>query len=137
MGPSKEELFASFPDNVPTAPLVTVSLDKLVSGDEQEKERLFDASKSLGFSYLDLQHCTDGETLLKGSDDMFDLNEKFCDLPIGEKRKYDFAVKGLYFGYKGMGAEVIDGKGTKDRNEIYNVTYILALTCKPLICADI
>ncbi|KAK7182266.1 hypothetical protein DPSP01_006983 [Paraphaeosphaeria sporulosa] len=122
MIPSNEELFASFPADVPTAPLVTISLKKIVSDDVHERERLFEASKSLGFFYLDLRECTDGESLLKGSDKMFDLNEKFYHLPIDEKRKYDFAAKGMYFGYKGIGAEVIDGKGTKDKNEIYNIS---------------
>ncbi|KAJ4358710.1 uncharacterized protein N0V89_003294 [Didymosphaeria variabile] len=122
MAPTREELFTSFPDDVATAPLVTISLRKLDSDDAQEKERLFEASKSLGFFYLDMRDCAHGEALLKGSDDMFDLNEKFYDLPLEEKTKYDFAAKGMYFGYKGMGAEVIDGKGTKDKNEIYNIS---------------
>jgi isopenicillin N synthase-like dioxygenase len=123
MAPTKDELFASFPSDVPTAPLVTISLKKLVSGDKQEKDRLFEASKSLGFFYLDLREYVDGEALLGGLDEMFDLNEKFYQLPLKEKIKYDFAAKGMYFGYKGMGAEVIDGKGTKDKNEIYNVRF--------------
>jgi isopenicillin N synthase-like dioxygenase len=129
MAPTKEELFASFPTDVPTAPLVTISLKNLVSDDGQEKKRLFEASKSLGFFYLDLRECADGEALLGGSDEIFDLNERFYSLPIEEKNKYDFAAQGLYFGYKGMGAEVIDGKGTKDKNEIYNVRLTRRILC--------
>lgn len=116
-----EEYFASFPDDVPTAPLVTISLEKLVLDDSTEKQRLFGASKELGFFYLDLRGCQEGEALLGQSDKMFDLMEEFYSLPLEEKLKYDFAAAGSYFGYKGMGAEVIDGKGTRDSNEIYNV----------------
>lgn len=121
MSISAEELFTSFPDDVPTAPLVTISLAKLISNHVQESQRLFEASKSLGFFYLDLRECNDGEALLTGSNDMFNLNERFYKLPLEEKIKYDFAAEGKYFGYKGMGAEVMDGKGTRDKNEIYNV----------------
>ncbi|KAF2679915.1 Clavaminate synthase-like protein [Lentithecium fluviatile CBS 122367] len=116
------DLFSSFPNDVPKAPLVTISLHKLVTNDDEEKNRLFEASKLLGFFYLDMGGCEDGETLLRGSDEMFDLMERFYDLPLEEKRKYDFAAQGSYFGYKGMGAEVIDEKGTRDKNEIYNIS---------------
>lgn len=116
-------LFSSFPNHVPTAPLVTISLKKLVDRDAEEQERLFNASKSLGFFYLDMTECEDGESLLDESSTMFDLMENFYELPVKEKLKYDFAAEGSYFGYKGLGAEVIDGKGTKDKNEIYNVLF--------------
>ena len=53
---------------------------------------------------------------------MFDLMNEFFSLAIEEKAKYDFAAKKSYFGYKGIGKEVVDGKGTRDKNEIYNVT---------------
>ncbi|KAF2877080.1 hypothetical protein BDV95DRAFT_625136 [Massariosphaeria phaeospora] len=114
--------FDSFPDDVPTAPLVTLSLNKLVAEDAEEKARFFEASKSLGFFYLDMRGCAEGEELLDGANDMFDLMEEFYGLPVEEKLKYDFAAQGSYFGYKGIGAEVIDGKGTKDKNEIYNIS---------------
>lgn len=127
MSSAHENLFTSFPDDVPTAPLVTISLAKLIAGDEREDERLFEASRSLGFFYLNMQGCSEGESLLKGSNDMFDLNESFYSLPLQERAKYDFAAEGMYFGYKGMGAEVIDGKGTKDKNEIYNVRVSLQI----------
>jgi isopenicillin N synthase-like dioxygenase len=120
------QLFSSFPDDVPTAPLVTISLRKLLSHDGAENERLFEASKSLGFFYLNMTGCEEGEALLNGSSTMFDLMEELYELPLEEKLKYDFAAAGSYFGYKGMGAEVIDGKGTKDKNEIYNVPFPLS-----------
>jgi isopenicillin N synthase-like dioxygenase len=121
MTPHTPDLFSSFPDDVPTAPLVTISLQALLNDDDAEHNRLFEASKSLGFFYLDLKGCTDGETLLRRSDEMFELMQRFYALPLEGKLKYDFAASGSYFGYKGVGAEVIDGAGTRDKNEIYNV----------------
>jgi isopenicillin N synthase-like dioxygenase len=131
MSSHNSDLFSSFPDDVPTAPLVTINLQRLLNNDNEEHGRLFEASKSLGFFYLELSGCEAGETLLYGSDDMFNLIERFYAIPLEEKRKYDFAAEGSYFGYKGMGAEVIDGKGTRDRNEIYNVSYLFLHTPKP------
>jgi isopenicillin N synthase-like dioxygenase len=110
-----------FPDNVPTAPLVTLSLKKLIAGDNAEHAQLFSAAKSLGFFYLDMRNCAEGERLLREADSMFTLMKQFFALPLEEKMKYDFAAQQSYFGYKGIGKEVVDGKGTKDRNEIYNV----------------
>ena len=111
-----------FPDDVPTAPLVTVSLSKLLSGDPTERNRFYDASKALGFFYLDLRGCAEGEALLHNADSMFLTAEHFFDLPVDIKQQYNFAAQGSYFGYKGMGGEVIDGAGNKDRNEIYNIS---------------
>jgi isopenicillin N synthase-like dioxygenase len=112
-----------FPDDVSTAPLVTISLRKLVEDISGiEHERLFSAAKSLGFFYLDVQGTPEGKHLLRQADDLFDLMNEFFSLSIEEKAKYDFAAKKSYFGYKGIGKEVVDGKGTRDKNEIYNVT---------------
>jgi len=115
-----------FPDDVPIAPLVTISLRKLTeSPSTVEHDRLFSAAKGLGFFYLDVQDTPEGTKLLNQADDMFDLMDKFFSLPVEEKAKYDFAAKKSYFGYKGIGKEVVDGKGTRDKNEIYNVTQSL------------
>ncbi|KAF2650473.1 Clavaminate synthase-like protein [Lophiostoma macrostomum CBS 122681] len=46
----------------------------------------------------------------------------FFNLPIDEKTKYDFADQGSYFGYKGYGKGIVDKKGTRDRNEFYNIS---------------
>lgn len=139
MASPADDIFASFPDNVPTAPLVTIRLKNLIDQDVHEKGRLFEASKSLGFFYLDMRGCEEGEALLDGSNTMFDLIEKFYNLPVEEKLKYDFAAEGSYFGYKGLGAEVIDGKGTRDKNEIYNVPtpHILTSLITALTSIDI
>ncbi|WPH05103.1 Hypothetical protein R9X50_00800400 [Acrodontium crateriforme] len=129
----------AFPENVPTAPLLRLSLKTLLAGDAGEEERLWKASRELGFFYLDLRGAggpgsedlgevevkdggVDGDGLLKDADMLFKLGEQLFALPTEEKQKYDFKDQGSYFGYKGLGAGVLDAKGTKDRNEFYNVS---------------
>ena len=108
-----------FPDDVPQAPLLRLSLHKLLGRDRAEVERFNRICEDLGFFYLDLQG--DGDSLLCDADKLFDVNEAFCDLPLEEKMKYDFSANKSYFGYKQQGAAVVDRKGTLDRNEFYNV----------------
>jgi len=110
-----------FPDDVPIAPLTTLHLHKLIAGDADEHARLYDASKALGFFYLDMRGCAEGDALLNSAERLFDVSRDVFSLPLEEKNKYNFAKEGKYYGYKAMGAEVIDGKGTLDRNEIYSM----------------
>lgn len=111
-----------FPDDVPTAPLLRISLSKILQRDKIELERFNRACEDLGFFYLDLTG--PGNVLLRDADKLFDIGEELFDLPLEEKAKYDFSAKKSYFGYKAQGAAVVDKKGNVDRNEFYNV-------CKP------
>lgn len=124
--PSRDALhdLPSFPDNVPTAPLLRISLHKLLQQDLEEQERCWKACCDLGFFYLDLRasgHTIDGNALLQDADSLFEVMKSFFDLHVQEKVEYDFKDQGSYFGYKGYGEGIIDAKGTKDRNEFYNV----------------
>jgi isopenicillin N synthase-like dioxygenase len=115
-----------FPDNVPTAPLLRISLEKLLQHDSAEEERCWKACCDLGFFYLDLrtsgsQRSIDGEALLENANQLFQVMTDFYDLDVQEKVKYDFKEQGSYFGYKGYGEGFIDKQGTRDRNEFYNV----------------
>ena len=101
--------------------LVTLPLSKPIEHNHKEQARLYEASKSLGFFYLDLRGCREGEALLQDADGLFEVNKAFFDLPTEVKQQFDFASQGSHFGYKGIGVEVTDGKGTKYRNEVYNV----------------
>lgn len=115
-----------FPDTVPTAPLLRISLEKLLEHDLEEEERCWKACCDLGFFYLDLRTSdtskeVSGEALLKVADNLFEVMKEFFNLDVEEKVKYDFADQGSYFGYKGYGAGIVDKIGTRDRNEFYNV----------------
>ncbi|KAK5947565.1 hypothetical protein PMZ80_001718 [Knufia obscura] len=109
-----------FPDDVPTAPLLALSLAKLQNNDPEEINRLIRACEDLGFFYLDLQGPGDG--ILDDADKLFKVGEELYDLPLEEKQKYDFMHKNSYFGYKGFGANVVDKTGRTDRNEFYNIS---------------
>lgn len=108
-----------FPDDVPTAPLLKLSLSKLQQHDPEEIARLTRACEDLGFFYLDLRGT--GDDVLEEASKLFDIAEDLYDLSLEEKQKYDFMSKGSYFGYKGYGANVVDRTGRTDRNEFYNV----------------
>ncbi|KAF2014612.1 Clavaminate synthase-like protein [Aaosphaeria arxii CBS 175.79] len=130
-----------FPDDVPTAPLLRISLDKLLDHDPEEEERCWQACCDLGFFYLDLRASNGadsvgditenkssedgnhpGEALLRDADQLFQVMNGFFDLDVKEKVKYDFADQGSYFGYKGYGEGIVDKEGTRDRNEFYNIS---------------
>ncbi|KAJ4290509.1 hypothetical protein N0V90_010726 [Kalmusia sp. IMI 367209] len=112
-----------FPDNVPTAPLLRISLSKLLHHDAEEKERCWDACCQLGFFYLDLGEENGGDVaVLQYVEHLFKVMKSFFELEVGEKAKYDFADQGSYFGYKGYGKGIVDSKGTRDQNEFYNIS---------------
>jgi isopenicillin N synthase-like dioxygenase len=117
-----------FPSTVPTAPLLRISLAKLLTHDPEEEGQLWNACCDLGFFYLDLRtreranlNCganghvngvirtsngsndqggtkIDGDSLLDDADALFEVAEEFFELPVDEKAKYDFADQGSYFG---------------------------------------
>ncbi|MCJ1286104.1 hypothetical protein MMC26_005447 [Xylographa opegraphella] len=112
-----------FPNDVPCAPLLKLSFKKLLDGDVEESKRLFEASKQLGFFYLDLRDSHEGDSILDDVDRLFKVGEQLFNLDVEEKQKYDFSGEKSYFGYKGYGKAIIDKEGTLDRNEFYNVSF--------------
>ena len=62
-------LLPPFPSHLPTAPLVSISLSKLEAGDEAESKAFYEASKNLGFFYLQLSEDSElGQSLIKGAE---------------------------------------------------------------------
>ena len=88
---------APFPEDIPAAPLLRLSLSKLRK-DPAESERLFSASKELGFFYLDLSGDEEGEALLDDADNLFQFGPKLYDLGREELLKYDYKAQGSYTG---------------------------------------
>ncbi|OQD81453.1 hypothetical protein PENANT_c027G06759 [Penicillium antarcticum] len=111
-----------FPDDIATAPLLRLSLGKLIAGDPSEYANLFQASSDIGFFYLDLSDSEQGSSLLGDADTLFKLGERLFELSLDEKKKYDFSRQNSYFGYKAQGVAVVDKQGNLDRNEFYNVS---------------
>ncbi|KAJ5648660.1 hypothetical protein N7490_005032 [Penicillium lividum] len=110
-----------FPTDIPTAPLLRLSLGKLLAGNIREINRLFTASVDIGFFYLDFQDCQLGGSVLEDADKLFGVGKELFELSLEEKKKYDFSEHNSYFGYKGQGAAYVDKEGNLDRNEFYNV----------------
>lgn len=110
----------AFPEFVPTAPLLRLSLSKLQNGDRGELTRFFQTCEDLGFFYLDLEGSA--EDLLADADALFDVGKDLFDLDLTEKVAFDFSSQNSYFGYKGQGAAIVNAKGDVDRNEFYNVS---------------
>src|SRR5690349_17525552 len=79
----------AFPDNVPTAPLLRLSLVKLLGRDPQLVKRFVNACEQLGFFYLDLSGA--GDSILADADQLFKVGEQLFDLPLEEKKQYDFS----------------------------------------------
>jgi hypothetical protein len=87
---SKSHELAPFPENLLVVPLTVISYAKLAAADPEEGRKLFQASKELGFFYLDLQHASEmEETLLSDVDSLFDMAPQFFAVPQEEKEKYD------------------------------------------------
>ena len=103
--PHKEEYtefrpdeYPSFPNgpDFPTVPLETISLQKLLDHDSTEEDRVFEACKARGFFYLELAGSEEGETILKGSEDLARVGERFMALPMEEKMKFTPNKKELF-----------------------------------------
>ncbi len=77
-----------FPPDIPTAPLLQLSIKKLQHGDSEESNRLFEACKDLGFFHLDLRGSAEGEMNLKAADELFGVGKELFDLDLEEKSKY-------------------------------------------------
>ncbi|KAI9368473.1 hypothetical protein BJX61DRAFT_537242 [Aspergillus egyptiacus] len=111
-----------FPEDVPTAPLLRLSLQKLLTSEDAETQRLSKACEELGFFYLDLRDAGPLSQILFDADRLFQAGVDLFELPLDEKKRYDFSAQKSYFGYKAQGVGVIDRQGNLDRNEFYNVS---------------
>lgn len=78
----------AFPDDVPTAPMSTISLAKLNSGDEAAARDLLTACQELGFFLLDLNGDALGNELVDTIDQLFLASKDIMDLPLDEKEQY-------------------------------------------------
>lgn len=125
-----ETITASFPDippfpnDVPTAPLLRLSYARLQSSDPEiaktELDAFFQASKDLGFFYLDMRGHPLGEEILAESEKLFGVGKDLFKEGAEELGKYDYSGQMSYMGYKSVGKGVVDAAGNRDRNEFYN-----------------
>ena len=103
--PHKEEYTEFTPQEYPPFPeseefpcvdLQTISLQKLLDHDSTEEDRVFEACKGRGVFYLALGGPEEGETILKGSEEIARVGERFMAMPVEEKMKYTPKRKQLF-----------------------------------------
>lgn len=97
-----EDLYpAHFPDNVPVAKLEKISLKNLLSGDEDEQQRMFNVCTGTGFFYLEMDH-EKGEGMWQDACVAARAGKQvFPNVPIAEKKKFKapVGIKVLERGY--------------------------------------
>lgn len=72
---------------------------------------------------MDLTNCSQGEELLKESEDLLDLSKATFKMPQEEKASVDQAKTGVIFGFKHSGLTApSDPHKRKDRGEMFNVS---------------
>ncbi|KAL6714194.1 hypothetical protein ACLMJK_008689 [Lecanora helva] len=110
-----------FPQDVPSIPLATLSLVKLITGDASESTQLFEACRETGFFLLDLRRCEQGEDLLCHAQEMFEMNKEIHELDSEELAKHAFNPPSDLFGYKRIGEMKLED-GSPDRIEFYSLS---------------
>jgi isopenicillin N synthase-like dioxygenase len=118
---TSHHLYPPFPEDITTAPLVSVSLSKLESGDETESQAFYDAAKKLGFFYLNLEGSSLGESIVKGAEKLHKLQQEFFKRPNAEKEEFSREKIDPFFGYRKAELPYKDEDGQPKRNETYNV----------------
>lgn len=97
--PAKTSPPLPFPDNVPTAPMLRISLKRLPNNDQDESSLFFTAYKDLGFFLPRPRwHRPRSIHILEDADKLFHVGKQLDDLPVEEKQKYDFSAQKSYFG---------------------------------------
>jgi len=108
--------YPSFPEDVPTHPLLVVDYQLLLKGDENEINTLWKAATELGFWYLK-NHGADEEVA-----GMFQMGAETMALPLEEKMKFEQGDEGMSAGYKAAGANATDATGALDTVEFINIS---------------
>lgn len=77
-----------FAEGVETAPLVSISLAKLEANDTAESEAFFEASKNLGFFYMNMEGSSLGERIVTESEQLLQIQKQFHELPEEERDNF-------------------------------------------------
>lgn len=98
---ASETLFGAipaFPDDVPTAPMHTIALAGLSSGDQSAAKSVLDACQELGFFLLDLRGDALGDTMINEIDSLFGAGKDIMHLPNEVKDKYQHDLPKSFLG---------------------------------------
>lgn len=124
---SKAQDIPSFPEDVPTHPLLIIDYEKLKQGVKSEKDSFWTACTSIGFFYLRNHHVD--------IQPMWEMGAATMALPLEEKMKFEQGDTGRSFGYKAVGADR-DEYGQLDTVEFINVAKDDALAWPKIVHRD-
>lgn len=110
-----------FPSDLPTAPLVSVSLAALEAGDPAAEDALWAACQDLGFFYLDMFGSAAGERIVAQAEAINKVQNQFWALGNDELDKYSRDRVHEFFAYRYGEPGGVDANGVKQRNANYNV----------------
>ncbi|BEJ12996.1 hypothetical protein CspHIS471_0301700 [Cutaneotrichosporon sp. HIS471] len=110
-----------FPVDIPTAPLVSVSLAGLEARNPATQQALWDACQDLGFFYLDMFGSEVGERIVSQAEAINAVQNKFWALGNEELDKYGRDKVHEFFAYRYGEPGEVDGNGVKLRNQNYNI----------------
>ena len=121
---TSHDQYPPFSSTVPTAPLVSIKLSALESGDASESSAFFEACKDLGFFYLDMVGSELGESIVEESEKLHALQQEFFALPRESKDVYTQEKIGPFYAYRPIEQKdlPVDKDGQPRRNESYNVS---------------
>jgi len=98
---ASEKLFQAipaFPEDVSTAPMYTVTLGSLRSGDPSAARSVFDACQELGFFLLDLRDDGLGKTVIDEIDMLFGAGKDIMNLPDEVKDTFQHDLPKSFLG---------------------------------------
>jgi isopenicillin N synthase-like dioxygenase len=111
-----------FPDDVPTAPIASASLSKLLANDDAEAGKVLEACQTHGFFYLDMRDCPEGQALLDESEQLLQLATETFNRPLEEKQKFTLKKGVSLYGYKEAGVvKQTDKDKRPDSTEFFNI----------------
>jgi isopenicillin N synthase-like dioxygenase len=129
---TSHHLLPQFPEDIKTAPLVSVSFKDLEDSDANASTALFKACKELGFFYLDLFGSELGETIIKEAEKLNTLQKEFFELPNEVKDVYGRPHLHPFYAYRYTELDIKDEDGVPLRSENYNVSIpVCHLTQRP------
>lgn len=104
------ELYPDFPSGLPIAPLESISLARLESGDEAVSSKFYESCKTLGFFYLDLTESELGRSIISDAENLHTLQQAFYALPHEIKDRYGRDKVDGFYSYRWTACS----DGTKD-----------------------
>jgi len=122
-------LYPPFATNVPTAPLVTISLAKLEASDGHDSQAFFDACQNLGFFYLKTEGSSLGDALVSEAEQLHRLQQEFFQQPSESKERFAREKIDPFFGYRYSELKREKEDETPKRNESYNVSLVTLSPC--------